>query len=138
MSEILSQGCVLKRGDGAGPEVFTAVGQVTKFTGPGGSATVIDASNLDSTAKEKMMGLRDEGSYSFDINYDPADTQHQGLIADRAAKVLRNFKVVLSDDDDSEIAFSGFVLGFQIQGAVDDLVTASVTIEISGAVTWPS
>ncbi len=44
------------------------VGDVTDFSGPGGQASVIDITNLNSTAKEKLVGLRDEGQVSLSLN----------------------------------------------------------------------
>ena len=135
---IRSQGVVLKRGDGGGPEVFTAVGEITGFDGPSGSATVIDATHLASTAREKLMGLPDEGQFSFNLNLDPSDAQQIGLKDDRAADppVLRNFELVLTDAAPTKLSFSAFVTEFSISGAQDDKVAASVTLEISGPVTW--
>lgn len=136
---IHAQGTVLKRGDAASPEVFTAVGNITTFKGPGvGAATVIDTTNLSSTAKEKMLGLRDPGQFTFTINYLPTDTGHKGLITDATAGTLRNFKIVFADGSSSEVAFSGYVLNFDVDGAVDGKLAANVTLELSGAKTWPS
>ena len=138
MTAISSQGVQLKRGNGAQPEVFTSIGQIVTFSGPGGTATVIDATHLGSTAKEKVMGLADEGQLTFDIQYDPANVQHKALIDDRADKVARSFMLVLADADASEIEFTAYVTGFSIEGGVDALVMASVTLEITGAITWPA
>lgn len=139
MSALHSQGIQLKHGDGTTPtEAFTLVGNITKFQGPGGKATIIDATTLDSVAKEKIPGLRDEGTVTFDINYDPANVVHKALIADRASQRLVNWKMTLSDPAASVIAFSAYIIGFSIDGAVDAKLTASVELEVTGAVTWPS
>jgi len=133
---IESQGCTLARGNGAGPEVFTAIGEVISFQGPGGSASVIDVTNLSSTAKEKRMGLMDEGQITFELNLDTDDTMQTGLRSDRTARTLRNFRLTLTDTPATVLSFSAYVLAFSIQGAVDDVVKASCTLEISGAVVW--
>lgn len=140
MAEYLeSQGIKIKRGDGTTPtEAFTLIPHIMSFNGPGGQATVVDRTSLDSLAREKGMGLQDEGQFSFELAYDPKDEQHAGLLADRASRTLRNFEIELTDRDvttKSKIAFSAYVLGFVIQGGVDADVRASVTCEISGAVT---
>ena len=49
-----TQGVVLKIGDGGGPEVFEAIGEVTDFDGPGGSANVIDAGRDMGPRRSKM------------------------------------------------------------------------------------
>ena len=43
------------------------------FTPDGGTANIIDVSNLDSTAKEKRQGLQDMGNYSLTFDTDDTD-----------------------------------------------------------------
>lgn len=134
-TSVESQGVELRRGDGGGPEVFTLVGQITSIDGPSGSAAVIDVTTLDSVAREKRMGLPDEGQITLEGIYDPAQAQQEGLRTDRAARTLRNFELVLTDLANTTFAFSAFVLEFSLGEAVDAVVTLSVTLEITGAVT---
>jgi hypothetical protein len=133
---IEAQGVVLQRGDGGNPETFTAVAEITDFDGPGGSASVIDVTSLESTAKEKLMGLMDEGQFTFSANLVPGDAGQSGLRADRKNRALRNFKLILTDDAATTLSFSAFVLGFAISGSVEDKVSAKITLEISGEVVW--
>lgn len=132
---IYTQGTVIARGNGASPEVFTAIGEVVDFTGPGGKSSIIDATHLGSTSKEKLIGLPDEGQFSMTLNYVPSDAMQQALRADRKAKVLRNFKVTLTDAGAEVQTFSAFVMGFAISGKVDDKVVAKIDLEISGDLT---
>jgi hypothetical protein len=131
-----TQGVVLKRGDGGSPETFTAIGKVVSFQGPGGTANVIDVTSLESTAREKLMGIADEGQFTFDVNLRTDDTQQMGLKDDRVNRTLRNFELHLTDTGTTVLSWAGYVLGFSISGAVDDKIGASITVEISGAVTW--
>ena len=126
----------VKRGDGASPEVFTLVGQITDLSGPDGSAAEIDISTLDSTAKEFAMGLMDEGSFSFEMVFDPANAQHVGVRDDRTNKTLRNWQVVLPDGSSTTIAFAAYITGFSLAAPGDEVWRASVTLRISGALTW--
>ena len=124
-----------------GSEFFIKVGQdwipicPKTFSGPGGSATVIDTTTLCSTAKEKRMGLADEGQFSFSINFVPGDAGHEALRAARASRAPTDFKLKFSDTPATEWEFTGFVLSFSVSGAVDAVIEASVTIEITGAIT---
>lgn len=113
------------------------VGQVTGFNGPSGSAGVIDITNLQSTAKEKLIGLRDEGNITLDVLYAPGSTNTgQGnLQVDRATRTRRAWVIDLNDASSSRMHGKGYCSGFSITGAVDDAVKASITIEIDGAVT---
>lgn len=115
------------------PLAYLEVGEITDFDGPSGSASVIDTTNLQSTAKEKLMGLPDEGQFSLTINRQPDDAGQLAVSAARAARTSRNFKLTLSDD--SVLSFAGYVLGDTWSGGVDGKVSGSITIEISGAVT---
>lgn len=131
-----AQGMLIKIGNGASPEVFTTISEIKTFSGPTGSAAVIDVTDLSSTAKEKRMGLADEGQLSFTINYIPDNTQHTLLRTRRASRVETNFKMVFTDDSPSTTwSFSAFVTGFAVSGAVDNVVEANVTLEITGSIT---
>lgn len=130
-----SQGMEVQIGNGASPEVFTTISEIKTFSGPSGSATVIDVTDLSSLAKEKRMGLKDEGQLQFTINYIPANAQHAALRAARTSREKTSFKMLFTDSPQTEWDFEGFVLGFSVSGAVDGVVEAQVTIEITGDIT---
>lgn len=133
---IESQGTLIQRGDGQPTEGFTTIAEITDFDGPGGSASEIDATSLDSTAREFLVGLKDEGQFTFNCNLVPSDTQQQGLRSDRDNRTLRNFKIILTDAANTTLTFAAYVMGFSISGSVDAKVDASITLRISGPVTW--
>ena len=137
MATLESQGVKLQVGAGDGPpETFADVGQVVDISGlRGGQATVIDVSNLASTRREKIMGLADEGQLNITVQYDPADVQQTRLETLRGTRALGNFKVLLTDSGPTTFAFSGYVLSFSVDFAVDQVIQGSITIEITGAVT---
>ena len=131
-----AQGMLIKIGNGASPQVFTTISEIKTFSGPTGSAAVIDVTDLSSTAKEKRMGLADEGQLSFTINYIPDNTQHTLLRTRRASRDETDFKMVFTDDSPSTTwSFSAFVTGFAVSGAVDNVLEANVTLEITGSIT---
>ena len=131
-----AQGMLIQIGNGASPQVFTTISEIKTFSGPTGSAAVIDVTDLSSTAKEKRMGLADEGQLSFTINYIPDNTQHTLLRTRRASRDETDFKMVFTDDSPSTTwSFSAFVTGFAVSGAVDNVVEANVTLEITGSIT---
>lgn len=119
---------------------YLPIGEITDFSGPGGSAAVIDTTSLDSTRKEKLMGLADEGQISFSLNFVPGNPGQVAFRAARASRAETNFALVFSDATATAPAttatFAGFALEFSVAGAVDDKVSASAVIEITGAVTW--
>lgn len=135
MTTYQSQGTVFKTGDGASPETFNAVGQVVNIDGPDGSAPVIDVSNLSSTAREKNVGLPDEGQITLTVQYDPDDTGQTRLKTLRTNRTSGNFKIEMSDSPATVLSFSGYVLQFSRSFSIDEVVMGTVTIEISGSVT---
>lgn len=133
---IESQGVVIAYSIGASPSNFLPLNNITGFKGPGGAAAVIDITNLASVAKEKMMGLPDEGQFTLDINFDPDDAGHIALRNARGVRTPIELRVTFTDSTPATAVFAGYVLGFEISGAVDQQIKAALTIEINGPVSW--
>lgn len=143
MSNLESQGIQIYWSTGTGTTLISTgssalIGQVVGFNGPTGSAGKIDVTNLGSTAKEFLMGLRDEGDLSLDVMYDPADLGQARAFVDRGTRTLRAWAIKLTNSTTAgEILYVkglGYMTGFAVTGAVDDAVKASLTISITGAV----
>jgi hypothetical protein len=130
-----AQGVKLAVSSGS-PSSFSNIGNITDFTGPGGQAGVIDVSNLDSTFREKMMSLPDEGQFTFNVNWDPDIATHQTLRSSRANRTRTEFKITLTDIVPTVGTFFGYVLGLQLSGGVGAVIKAAITVEIDGAVAW--
>lgn len=131
---IETQGMKIQIGNGASSELFSDIKEIKTFSGPGGSASIIDVTSLDSAAKEKRMGLADEGQLQFTINYVPAETTHAALRTARSTRELTNFRMIFTDGTATQWDFSAFVTGFSVSGGVDAVVEAQVTLEITGAI----
>ena len=130
-----AQGTTIAR-ESETPDTFTTIGEIRSFSGPGGQSAVIDATTLQSTGKEKVLGLQDEGQLQLEMNFVPGDVAQQNLLADRAAGLKKKFKITFSNTEGTTATFDAFVMGFAVAGGVDALTTATVTLEITGAVTW--
>ena len=130
-----TQGTVIAIGDGGGPETFTAIPGVLDFDGPGGSPTIIDHTAMDDTSKRKKVGLKDEGTLSLTLKYNPDNAIHAGIRTDRANRTLRNFEMTFQDTGATKWSFAGYVTEFSVSGGVDDFLRASVGIEIDGDIT---
>lgn len=133
---VSSQGTLLHISVDGSPTNFQKVGNVKEYSGPGGQAAVIDVSNLESTFREKLVGLPDEGQLSFGINIDPADVVHLAIKTARRNRTLVEFRITLSNAAATKLTFFGYILGYQLSGGVDQAVNASITIEIDGEVVW--
>ena len=99
----------------------------------GGTATIIDASDLASAAKEKQIGLIDEGSVKFSLNYIDADPGQVAMETARAGRVAGAFVVTLSTG--TKYSFTGYVQTFEKSASVDQIVGIAATVEITGLVT---
>ena len=137
---VIGHGAILKRGDGAGSEAFTAIAEVISISGPSFSRDVVDATHMGSTSgwREFIGGLKSAGEVSFEINYNPAVASHDssgGLIDDIDQTAARNFKLVFPNADTTEWAFSGWMTSFDINIPLEDRMTASCTIALSGVPT---
>lgn len=118
------------------PATYTTIDEVKSFNGPNGSAAVIDVTDLSSTAKEKRMGLQDNGQLQMTLNWIPSDTQHAELMAAKADRQTRSFRITFTDASPATTwTFSAYVTSISIQGSVDGVVEANVTLEITGDIT---
>jgi predicted secreted protein len=127
-------GTQLQMGDGAAPEVFTAVAGLTNIEGPGGEREVRNATTHDSPNKahEKRSGLFDAGQVSIEGYYDPADPTHVALIGALEDGELHNFKVIDVDDGAQSTAFTAFVQSWGRTAPHDDMLGFSATLEVTG------
>lgn len=132
--DVDSSGLAYTSGGTATPQTWTTIANVKTFTGPDGAATVIDVSNLLSTAKEKRMGLPDEGNFSFEIDLDTLDVGQLAMMTARSAQTQKQFKLTLPNS--STATFSGYVTKIAPSGGVDAVLKRAVEIAITAAVTW--
>ena len=134
MGNITSQGTTIGIGDAASPEVYTTISQVTNMSGPDGSASEIDVTNLSSTAKEFILGLKDEGSIQLDIVWDERDTQHALLRTRFGSGASGNYQIKDAGSPEALYTFPAFVQGLSMSMGVDEVQRASVNLRISSAI----
>ncbi len=118
------------------PQTYTAVANVKTFNGFDGSASDIDVTNLQSTAKEFRLGLIDNGMLSLSVDLDRGDAGQLALQAAQVGSLQKAFKLILPSGSTPTASFNGYVKKFAIDGGVDGVVKVSIDIKISGAVTW--
>lgn len=108
------------------PQTLVSIGEVTTFSGFDGSSTIIDATHLRSTAKEKLVGLQDFGGATFGMNY-VSDTGQTRLRALKGGGQVGYFLLTLSDA--SVVAFPAYVQSFSVDvGGPDDKVSAQCQV----------
>jgi hypothetical protein len=112
----------------------TSVGQASKIGGFDGQAPEIDVTNLQSVAKEYLLGLQDFGNLSFDVFLDNTDTGQTALRAAKESGAAKVFTWTLSDAKVS--AFVAYVKQFSANADADGAVTGAVQLRITGAPAW--
>lgn len=112
--------------------VWTKVKNVKSYSGFDGSATELDTTDLDSTAKERLLGLQDWGSFSIDVNIDYADPGQAAMLASKRASTQKQYQLTLPNGYTH--TFTASVKSFPIAGGTDALLTNTVALTISGDV----
>jgi len=118
----------------------TLIGSVVDLSGPNSQGSEIDVTSFDSTAKEFLMGLRDEGTISINILRDTSNAAQGNLIADQAARSMRKLTIDFSTlvmttvAIGSRLTMDAFVQSFAYSAGADDALKAAVTFRITGAV----
>jgi len=90
-------GTQLQVGDGASPEVFATIANVTQISAGGVTVNMIDATHLDSPDfyAEFIPGLKTADEWTATLQYDPSNATHNGStglrkqMEDRTAAVYR-------------------------------------------------
>lgn len=134
----LAYGTLLKIGDGASPEVFTAIANIASLSGPNITVNQIEVPvhNSGTGYIDKIAGLKDAGEISMDLNYDPNSTTHTNLFSKMNSGSVDNYKVEIAASSPAKtFTFAGIVTEMSHEFPVDGVATCSVTISISGAVT---
>lgn len=117
------------------PLSYTKIAGVKSFNPGSIAAEEKDVTDFDSAAgwREFAAGLKTAQAGSIVLNHDPGDTTQEYLRTARDAGTVVKFKALF---DDKQATFSALVLGFDTPLAVGEVAEATVTIKLTGAVTW--
>ena len=136
---LLGLGTLIKKGDGASPEVFTTIAEVGTISGPSQSSEFVDVTNQDSTAREFIAGLVDPGEISFTMNYIPQNATHKALLTDFTDKSVDEYELAFPTGSAADKwSFKAAVTGAEVSAPIDGPMQLSVTLKVSGSVTFPS
>lgn len=131
-------GTLLKSGNGATPEVFTAIAECLDIDGPAMKSRMEDATNHGSTNgfEESIPTTKTLGQVKFKLNFIPTGSTHSyaaGLIKDWYNRTKRNFQMVFPDS--TTWSFSAHVEEVAVKAPVKGLLSADVTLNITGSPT---
>jgi len=125
-------GTLFRRWSGS---AWVNIAEINSISGPNKSRGTIDVTSLDSTAgyREFIGGLRDGGVTQLGMNFIRAsyDTMNDDFESD----TNQNYEIVLPDAENTTIEFVGLVTELPLEVPVDDKITMTVSIKVSGQVT---
>jgi len=96
----------------------------------------LPATHMQSTAQEFLLGLKALGTLSLSCNLIPQAVGQRLLIADADSNAARSFKIILTDDDTTEISFSVRVKSVSLPFEVDGVSMINIELQITGDWTW--
>ena len=115
-----------------------AIGDVLSISTPSVSVATIDTTGIADVFRTFLGGTIDSGEMSLEVMYDPNSTAGTALEAEwestaSAAPTAKTCVITFSDS--STYTFSAILTGFSASVAIDDKVTASVSLKVSGSIT---
>lgn len=129
-------GTTIAKGDGAGSEVFTALGEVVDIRPPGLTRDVADATHHGSAnrIREKIAGLRDNSPATIELNYIPGGTAWDALKASYDLDVPGNFKITFPNAE--TVIFPCLVTNLSPVTPLGDVMRLTAELTPTGGATW--
>lgn len=134
----ISNGTLLKVGDGASPEVFTTVPEVMRLTGPSVRFDLLDVTSHDTVGffREFIPGLADGEKIAVSVNWRPSNTIHKGIRVDAYARTLRNFRIVFPDSADNTVTSPTYIESQIPKADIGTPLNMDISLKVTGAPVW--
>lgn len=129
-----STGLTYTSGGTVTPNAWTKINGVQTFSGFDGQADELDTTDLDDLAKTYLLGLKDEGKFSFGIKVLKTDAGQIALRAARTSGAIVGMKLTLPDG--AVATFSSLVKSFPTDGGVNAILKTTIDTRITGNVVW--
>ena len=132
---VIGLGTLIKIGDGASPEEFTTIPNVTSdISGPTIGQDFADFTHMESTGgfRERKATFKTGGQVTFTCTYENGNTQHEALVTAALANpaTLTNFTITYPDT--SAAALSAYV-SVNFNSAKEGGFDMIVTLDVEGA-----
>lgn len=117
------------------PSILVEMAEVFEITPPSFESDDVDVTHMQSPnrTREQIPGLVTPGECSFQMNYVPNSASDQMLLALRQSGSQRT--CVITFPNGVTWTFLGAVKGYEVAMPVDDKMTATVTMQVSGDIT---
>ena len=135
-------GTLLKIGDGASPEVFTAIAEVKDINGSVLSGEFAEFTHQQSASgyREYKPTFKNSGDVTFKCNFLPDDETQgfstTGLLKDYEDGTLRTFELLFPDSVATKAAFAAYVANISPGAPIAGALELNVTLRVTGPVTW--
>lgn len=133
----IGYGTKFQRGDGATPETFLTIGEITNIAGPAKAVELIDATHMESPGKfrEFVYGLKDTPDITVEMQYVPGSAGMAALNADIDGEVTSNYKIILPNPAATTFTFAALVRSITPSIPVEGKMTCTVVLKPTGAIT---
>jgi hypothetical protein len=111
------------------------IGEVMNFTPPSPTRDIIDVTSGSSAnmTREFIAGLVDPGEATFDLIWDLGDAKDVILRAISTERTPRTYRATFAQYTPSKtITFLAFMTGYERATPLDDKMTATVTLKVTG------
>jgi hypothetical protein len=132
--DVDTTGLAYTSGGTATPNTMTKINGVLSFDGFDGTADELDVTDLDSTAKEFVSGIKDEGKFGFEAKTLKTDAGQIALRANRTSGAVVGMTLTLPDT--SVASFNVIVKSMPTGGGVNAVLKGKIDCRISGPVVW--
>lgn len=131
----IGYGTLFKSGNGASPEVFATLAEVTAITPPAMARDTVDASHEESPGawREFIAGMKDGGEVSLELNFVPGGSAAAALMAELdldGPQATKNRQILFPDG--SYFSFAGILTAFEPDAPLDDKMSGSATFKVTG------
>lgn len=109
------------------------IGEVTSLSFDGFSVSSVESTNIAATTKTFLPGIISPGTISCDVNSDGSNTGQDAIKAAVTARTSNAFAIALADN--STVSGNAIVTGYSIKASVDAIITASISLQCTGAIT---
>jgi predicted secreted protein len=131
MPEITGQGTEFRRWD-SGAGTWEKMADIQNINGPTMTRDTIDVTTLDTTGgyRKFIAGLRDAGELTMTMNF--ARDTYETMKGDFESDTEQNYEIILPDADNTSLEIVGLVTNLPLSIAPNEVITADVTIKITG------
>jgi hypothetical protein len=135
MSDLIGNGVTFFIGT-AGTAPAVSLTQVTDCSPDLGATNMVDTTTIGDGTKTAAPGTHEGAEFGFTLNFDPSETSHATLLANKAAKTRMSFGITTPDTGAAVFWANGYITTLTLSGGVDSVLTASVSFKADGAYTF--